>query len=101
MALKLDWFDARDAKAFGDALAVFFVQRVPHDDRIKEKKFALKTQKVLQNMQRQVFRFKIEHRLNIYKKAQIGNAFKWKLREAGFEATYIEKITEWLMLQIS
>lgn len=101
MVFGLAWFDARDAKAFGESLASFFIERVPRDDRIKEKKFAVKTQKVLENMQRQTLRFKAEHRLNIYKKAQIGNAFKWRLKEAGFEEAYIERITEWLMLQIS
>jgi len=101
MAFAIAWFDARDAKAFGELLAVFFIERVPHDDKIKEKKFALKTQKVLNNMQRQVLRFRAEHRLNVYKKAQIGNTFKWRLREAGFDSAYVEKITEWLMLQVS
>ena len=48
----------------------------------------------------QVERFKAENKLNTYKKAKLGNAFKWALKDAGYEAAYIEKISEWLMLRL-
>lgn len=95
------WLDAGKAKEFGKALAIFFIEQVPYDDQIKQKKFALKTQKVLQKMQAQILRFKTANRLNAYKKAQLGNTFKWTMKEAGFEPAYVEKLTEWLMLNIS
>jgi len=96
-----NWFDATKAKEFGESLAHFFVEQVPRNDQIKEKKFAFKTQRVLEKMQLQILRFKLENKMNTYKKAQLGNSFKWALKDAGFAPAYIEKLTEWLMLQIS
>ena len=97
----LSWFDAQKAKDFGTSLAAFFIERVPVKDRIEEEKFAAKTQKILAQMARQVTQFKAQNKLNTYKKAQLGNAFKWTLKDAGFEGAYIDQLTKWLMLQVS
>jgi hypothetical protein len=43
--------------------------------------------------------FKINHKLNIYKKAQLGNAFKWKLLEANYDQTLVDELTKVLMLK--
>ena len=96
----LNWFDAGAASAFGTSLAAFFVQRVPLDANFSDKKFAAKVQDVLSKMAVQVDRFKAENPLNTYKKAKLGNAFKWALRDAGYQAAYIEKISEWLVLRL-
>jgi hypothetical protein len=97
----LSWFDVGQVKAFGVSLAQFFIQRVPLDSAMGEKAFAVKADKVLEKMSHQVTRFKLENRLNPYKKAQLGNVFKWELRDAGYPPSYADKLTKWLMLQIS
>lgn len=96
-----NWFDARQAKKFGAALALFFIEKTPANRQIGEKKFTEKTQKILKQMAEQVACFKSGNRLNTYKKAQLGNAFKWALKDAGFAPDYIDQLTKWLMLQIS
>jgi hypothetical protein len=98
--MKLSWFDAGAASAFGTSLAAFFAERVPPDAKLSDKKFAAKTQEVLKKMALQVDRFKAENTLNTYKKAKLGNAFKWALKDAGYEPGYVEKISEWLMLRL-
>ncbi len=95
----LNWFDAKEARAFGESLALFFAERIPADSNFKEKKFAAKAQQVLGSMGTQVDKFKQAHKLNVFKKAQLGNAFKWKLRDAGYDLTYVDELTEWLMLR--
>ncbi len=95
----LNWFDAKEARAFGETLAVFFAERIPVDSDLKEKKFAAKAQQVLAKMSQQADQFKLGHKLNVFKKAQLGNAFKWKLRDAGYDHTYVDELTEWLMLR--
>lgn len=97
----LSWFDAQKAKDFGTSLAVFFIERVPINDQIEEKKFATKTQKTLTQMANQVTQFKTQNKLNTYQKAQLGNAFKWVLKDAGFESAYVDQLTKWLMLQVA
>jgi len=48
----------------------------------------------------QVQQFKKDRRLNVYKKAKLGNAFKWSLRDAGYDVDYVNELTEWLMLRV-
>ena len=96
----LNWLDARAATEFGSTLATFFNQRVPADAKLSDKKFAAKTQEVLGKMALQIDRFKVHNKLNTYKKAKLGNAFKWALKDAGYEATYVDKLSEWLMLRL-
>ena len=96
----LSWFDASEAKKFGNSLAMFFVERMPPGSQIADKAFAQKADKVLVKMRAQVVKFKLEHKLNAYKKAQLGNAFKWTLRDAGVSSEYVNKLTQWLLLQV-
>jgi hypothetical protein len=92
------WFDAREAKEFGASLARFYVAKNPSAVSNKTEKFVAKKQEeLLGNMLQQVVRFKLENKLNIYKKAQIGNSFKWTLKEAGCDPAYVDKLTGWLM----
>ena len=93
------WFDAKEARTFGESLAAFFAERIPADSRLKEKKFTAKAQQVLSKMALQVDQFSKSHKLNVFKKAQLGNAFKWKLRDAGYDQAYVDELTEWLMLR--
>lgn len=96
----LSWFDAAEAKKFGDSLARFFTERMSPVAQAGDKKFAVKTDKVLNQMAGQIARFKQAHKLNTYKKAQLGNAFKWVLKDAGVTPEYTDELTRWLMLQI-
>ena len=94
------WFDASEAKQFGASLAQFYIQRVPADAPMNDKKFSLKTKEVLEKMALQVAQFKAATPLNTYKKAQLGNAFKWALRDGGYEPAYIDRLTEWLIARV-
>lgn len=91
------WFDARDANKFGALMARFYMDRMPPNRDLSEKQFATKSQQVLEKMNRQVTGFKQKNKLNIYKMAQMGNAFKWALKDAGYDDGYIDKLTQWLV----
>lgn len=96
----LSWFDASEAKEFGASLAHFYIERIPlGDSGGKNKPIAKKQQEVVNKMFQQMARFKIDHRLNIYKKAQLGNAFKWALKDAGYDAEFVDQFTKELMLK--
>ena len=82
------WFDAASAKNFGAELARYFIERAPSAERNNDKKFERKTKKILDSM---------ANPLNIYKRAQLLNQFKWTLKEAAFDDAYIDKMTRWLM----
>ena len=47
----------------------------------------------------QIQQFKMKHKLNIYKKAKLGNSFKWKLLEANYDPALVDELTKALMLK--
>jgi hypothetical protein len=95
-----DWFNAKEAKSFGLALARQFASSAPRVPNYGEKAFDAKTNKLLKQLAEQALRFKQQQALNGYKKAQLGNAFRWGLVDAGIDADYAAKLTQWLMLQL-
>ena len=96
----LNWFNAKEEKIFGAALARFFMERTPAADSQKNKKFIAKKQEELMGkLSQQLTNYKLQHKLNFYKKAQVGNAFKWTLKDAGYDPTYVDELTSWLMLR--
>jgi hypothetical protein len=94
------WFDARAAKAFGSDLARSFIARVPAEARLSERKFEAKAKSALTQLERGIADFRREHRLNVYQKAKLGNAFKWTLKDAGYDAAYVDKLTDLVMLEL-
>lgn len=96
----LAWFDAGEAKKFGASLAQFFIERIPKASQKGDKEFAKKVDYILQKMLEQIVQFKAQHKLNTYKKAQLGNVFKWALLDAGISADYADEMTTWLMQKI-
>ena len=95
----ISWFDARDAQKFGISLAEFFIERIPLEMPHKKIKSLEKKQEVLNTMFSQIPPFKIKHKLNIYQKAKLGNAFKWKLLDADYDPALVDELTKALMLK--
>ncbi len=94
------WFDARAARAFGSELAHAFMALVPVDAKMTDRKFETKAKSALNQLGQRVANFARDHRLNTYQKARLGNAFKWTLKDAGYDAAYVDKLTDWLVLQL-
>ncbi len=94
------WFDAKAANEFGAELARFFIERMPLDTHRDEKKFAVKTSGILGKLSLRLSQFKAANKLNFYTKAQLANNFKWTLKDAGYDAKYIDDLTEWLVKQL-
>ena len=45
--------------------------------------------------------FKEQHKLGVYKKARLGNTFRWELQELGYSAKFVEMATEGLVVYIT
>ena len=95
----ISWFDARDAQKFGVTLAEFFMERIPLEQPHKKIKSLAKKQEVLDKMFSQIPAFKMKHRLNIYKKAKLGNSYKWTLLDADYDPELVDELTKLLMLK--
>jgi len=97
----LSWFDAETAKTFGTSLAVLFIEKVPVDESgVNDKLFARKTKKTLAAMTTKITEFRKNNPLNVYKRVQLGNAFKWKLKEAGYATEYVNELMLWVIKQL-
>ena len=93
----LSWFDAGSAKAFGLQLAETFALVLPLEAKLGDKKFSQKAESALKKMHLMIAEFKRANKLNVYKKAQLGNTFKWRLKDAGLDDAYVDLLTEWLV----
>lgn len=95
------WFDATAAKAFGHDLATFYIDRVQTDQKIKKDKFIAKKQReLLVKISAKIDFFKLTNQLNFYQKAQAVNMFKWSLLDAGFDKSYVDELSDWIVRQI-
>ena len=45
--------------------------------------------------------FKKQHKLGVYKKARLGNTFRWELQEMGYSENFVELATEGLIVYIT
>ena len=45
--------------------------------------------------------FKDEHGLGVYKKARLGNTFRWELQELGYGKEFVEDVTQRLVVYIT
>jgi hypothetical protein len=60
-----------------------------------------KLRSTLDEICREALGFKNLHKLGIYKKARLGNAFRWELTELGYEKRFVEEATQRLVVHIS
>ena len=81
-------------------MALFYMERMPLNVALKEKQFAAKSQQIIEKMDTQIRAFRQQNKLNIYKVAQMGTAFKWALKDAGYAENYIDKLTHWFVVKI-
>lgn len=94
------WFDASDAEKFGTALAEFFIERVPAENLEKRTISMAKQKEVTNKMIYKIQLYRLENKLNLYKKAKLGNAFKWKMREANYDPSFVNDLTKLLMMKM-
>jgi hypothetical protein len=55
----------------------------------------------LEEIYRKALGFKEQHRLGIYKKARLGNTFRWELTGLGYDKAFAEDVTQRLVVHIT
>lgn len=96
----LKWFDASEAKEFGVSLAQDLLKQDALAKSENAKLARKKNQDALVKFLDRIAIFKQQHKLNFYKKAQLGNVFKWKLIEAGYDPKEASQITTSLLIKL-
>lgn len=94
----LKWFDAKEEEAFGIRLAELCDQKFRELEKASDRKQEDRRRKLVAQTLQQVQQFSNGRKLNIYKKAQLGNVFKWKLADLGYEKEFIDAMTKEVLL---
>jgi hypothetical protein len=98
----LDWFDTNDQDEFVRAIAAELIKRVPPDMLpSRDKKAADRLRNTHDAVFTRAAKFARTHELNIYKKARLGNQFRWALKEAGYTPEFVESWTYELVTLIA
>lgn len=98
----LQWFDTAESDELARAIAAELVKRVPPASLDAHSKKAAER---LRNTHDAIFdraaKFARTHKLNIYKKARLGNQFQWALKEAGYPPEFVQSWTYELVTLVS
>ena len=96
------WFDTAEIDELALAIAAELVKRVPPSALDSHTKKAADR---LRNTHDAIFarasKFARTHPLNIYKRARLGNQFRWTLKEAGYPREFVEAWTYELAILIT
>jgi hypothetical protein len=103
------WFNATEFQRFGDELAVLFMDDKPTaDEGNRKQRRMLKVagkgkgrdpvQDILRKLVIRISAFEARKDANIYKKAKFANAFKWRLKEAGYDAGFADELAKELLI---
>ena len=98
-----DRLSGKDVDEFAKSLAVEISKRYPPVlDQSKEKKISQnRITRVLEDAYNKAIDFKSEKHLGVYRKARLGNTFRWELTELGYSKPFVEMATEGLIVYIT
>ena len=98
----LKWFDATEVDTFADWLSAEIIKRYPPTGMDTDPgKASKRLQKVHESLFLRVEAFAKENKLNIYKRARLGNRVKWAMRDAGYPLRFSEEFTHEVVTVIS
>jgi hypothetical protein len=95
-------FDTADIESFAASLADDLGRRFPPASEKRTDPGAKHQFKViLDGLGARAVRFHEERKLGIYKKAKLGNVFKWKLKELGYSDEFAETATKEIVTRLA
>jgi hypothetical protein len=95
-------FDTRKVDDFAKSLAQDFSRRFPPSSEARTDKAASSQLSVVsEGVYARALRFHQENRLGLYRKAKLGNTFRWQLKEMGYSDGFIEKVTKGLVVRLA
>jgi hypothetical protein len=56
---------------------------------------------ILEEAFNRAHQFNKEHRLGMFRKAKLGNTFKWELKELGYDEKFVDMATEGLIVYLT
>ncbi|HTS22015.1 MAG TPA: hypothetical protein VMN79_09400 [Casimicrobiaceae bacterium] len=94
--------DTRELEEFAAGLADDLARRFPPAAESRTDAGAKHQIKViLEGLATRAVRYREEHKLGIYKKAKLGNVFRWKLEEHGYTKEFAERATKEIITRLA
>ena len=91
-----------DLEQFATGLAADLGRRFPPASEARTDPGAKHQIKViLEGLGARAVRYQGQHKLGIYKKAKLGNVFKWKLKELGYSEDFAERATKDIVTRLA
>ena len=101
MAL-LGFVDTRELEEFATSLAADLARRFPPASESRTDPGAVHQIKViLEGLAARAVRYRDQHKLGVYRKAKLGNVFRWKLKEFGYSTGFIERATREIITRLA
>ena len=99
----LKLFSNKDLDEFAKGLAQDIAKRYPPSlDQQAERKVSQKRlTSILEQTYEKAIEYKKSHRLGVYRKARLGNTFRWELTDLGYTKAFVEMATEGLIVYIT
>jgi len=95
-------FDTRKVDDFARSLAADLSRRFPPASEARtDKGVKQQLEVVTEGLYSRALRFHQENRLGIYKKAKLGNTFRWQLKALGYTDPFIENVTKGLVVRLA
>jgi hypothetical protein len=90
----LDWFNGKGVDEFADSIVADLVKRLPPSGvDAPAKKAAERLKKTHDAIFGRIEKFARAQKLNIYKKARLGNRLKWALLDVGYPSDFVDTLT--------
>src|SRR5262245_26850551 len=94
--------NTKEIDEFATMLATDLGRRFPPASEARTDPGAKQQVKViLEGLGARAVRFQKEHKLGVYKKAKLGNVFKWKLKELGYSDAFAENATKEIVTRLA
>ena len=98
----LGMFNTRELEEFATSLANDLGRRFPPASEGRTDPGAKHQIKVImEGLGARAVRFQTEQKLGIYRKAKLGNVFKWKLKELGYSDDFAERATKDIVTRLA
>jgi hypothetical protein len=95
-------FNTRELEEFATSLANDLGRRFPPASEARTDPGAKHQIKViLEGLGARAVRYQLEHSLGVYRKAKLGNVFKWKLKELGYSDNFAELATKDIVTRLA
>jgi hypothetical protein len=93
----------KEVDGFAITLAQELAKRYPPAlDKDSERKISQKRlTTLLEDTFNRAADYRKQHKLGVYKKARLGNTFRWELQEMGYSQKFVEAATEGLIVYIT